>query len=288
MSSKAKQRLKAVSALIVVLALFLTIFEVSRAKSSVPKTDFRESNKQFDNLKFVNKAKVNFSAANSTKAQGEIAKIMEEKGKKKIFKEEGSDFGAYIYTVENDLIGQIVDDLRGIGTVGTTIELIDTALVNIDYDSENSKLMSYEAELRDLGNVRFPSELQNKRKEELHALIQSTRNNMEKLREDDNTLLYITLITAATQYKGFDLILNYALIFIKWVVILFAARILIVVLANLMVDLLNVLGIKGENNQGAYSGYYSSYADRKKAHRKVKRIYKDKDVKLDNSGDNNK
>lgn len=287
-SSKAKQRFRTVAALIVVLALFITVYEVNKDKKPNQTVDFRESNRQFDNLKFINKAKVNFSTANSTQAQDEIAKIMEEKGKKRIRKEDGSNYGAYIFTVENDLIHDIVENLREIGSVGSTIEHIDTALVNLDYDSEHSKLMSYEAELKDLGNVRFPSELQNKRKEDLHALIQSARNNMEKLREDDSTLLYITLIVAGKQYKGFDVIINYGLIFIKWLVILFAARVLIVVIANLIVDLLNVLGIKGQDNQGAYTGYYSRYAERGKSHRKVKRVYKDKDAKPENLEDNNK
>lgn len=289
-SSKSKRRFSAVAVLIVILAIGATVFEAAKVKSSAPKMDFRESNHQFNNLKFINKAKVSFSTSNPAKAQDEIARIMDEKGKRRIRKEDSKSYGAYIFTVENETIVEIVESLREIGTIGTTIELIDTALVNLDFDSESAKLKSYESELNDLSNVRFPVDIQNKRKEELHTLIQHARNNLEKLRENDITLLYITLSATRTAKKGLSLVMDYAITFLKWLAILFLARILLVIIANLLVDLFNLVGIKptGDQGLGGYTGYYSRYSNRGESKRKIKRVYKDRDIKPNNSEDNNK
>ncbi len=289
-SSKSKHRFSAVAVLIVILAIGITVYEVTKATSSAPKIDFRDSNHQFNNLKFINKAKVSFSTPDPAKAQDEIARIMDEKGKRRIRKEDGGSYGAYIFTVGNETISEIVGSLREIGTIGTTVELIDTALVNLDFDSESAKLKSYESELSDLGKVRFPSDIQNKRKEELHALIQYARNNLEKLRENDITLLYITLSSGGSAKKGLNLIMDYFIVFLKWLAILFLLRILLVIIANLLVDLFNLVGIKPNSDQGfgSYSGYYTRYSNRGESKRKIKRVYKDRDIKPENSEDNNK
>ncbi len=102
-------------------------------------------------------------------------------------------------------------------------EQIDTALVNIDYESELVRLQSYEREQAELNNVRFPTDTQNRRKEELHSLIQSTRSNLDKLKESNNVLLFITLVPQQKTNTIQVTIKSLALNFFSWLIIFVGA-----------------------------------------------------------------
>ncbi|MFA5484486.1 MAG: hypothetical protein WC252_08180, partial [Candidatus Cloacimonadaceae bacterium] len=172
-------------------------------------------------------------------------------------------------------------------------EQIDTSLVNLDYDTETARLASYENELADLDKVRFPSEQQNRRKETLHGLIQQSRGNLDKLREGENTLLYLTL---SPRQKNSNLIVtvkNLTMMYLFWLGIFAVGMVLVYFGTKLLMYLLAALGVKGINTSGLggsynYNGSYSSYGrynsryGSNSSKRKVKRIYKDKS---DSSGD---
>lgn len=275
-----KLRIRAMAIFIVFLALAATIMESTKSKTVSASMDFRHSNSDYDNLRFINKAKVAFSTNETGKAQEEIAAIMKAVGERQIRKQDESQSGAYIFTVKSDKVPEIIDELRKIGTVGSKIEQIDTALVNIDYESESKKLKSYESELSDLGNVRFPSDVQNRRKEELHTLIQHVRNNLEKLRESDNTLLYIMLNSASVKRNQVGQYSSSIGVYGKWLIIFFVGAVLVYFGANLLNYFLALLGVRAstERGYGAYSAYYNRYTSNKKKRRKTKRIYKDKDA----------
>ncbi len=109
--------------------------------------------------------------------------------------------------------------MKGFGTVSSQTEQIDTSLVNIDYESESQRLAAYEREQADLNNVRFPTEVQNRRKEALHGLINTTRNNLDKLKDQENVLLYITLVPQQKNSNTFLTIKDMSINFLTWLVI---------------------------------------------------------------------
>jgi len=159
--------------------------------------------------------------------------------------------------------------------------------VNIDYESELVRLQSYEREQAELNNVRFPTDTQNRRKEELHSLIQSTRSNLDKLKESNNVLLFITLVPQQKTNTIEVTIKSLALNFFSWLIIFtvgavlayYGTRLLMYFLAALGVKGIGAGGLGGSYRYGGYGGYYNRYYNRYgygHGKRKVKRIYKDK------------
>jgi len=188
--------------------------------------------------------------------------------------------------------------LRGIGSVNSQTEHIDTALVNIDYESELVRLQSYEREQAELNNVRFPTDTQNRRKEELHSLIQSTRSNLDKLKESDNVLLFITLVPQQKTNTIEVTIKSLALNFFSWLIIFAVGAVLIYYGTRLLMYFLSALGVKGVGagglgssyRYGGYGGYYNRYYNRYNyghGKRKIKRIYKDKKTTPVSDDENN-
>ncbi len=301
MDKKTKRRVRGIAIFIVFLALAATIVQFQNQGTKKPTFNFKPSANEFRDLKFINKAQVSFSSENIAKAQQNINKIMEEKGKQRIRKQNEGSSGAYLFTVPQNELENIIAELRTFGSVGSQTEQIDTSLVNLDYDTETARLASYESELTDLDKVRYPSDQQNRRKEVLHGLIHQSRNNLDKLREGENTLLYLTLVPRQKSNSWLETAKNLSFMYLFWLGIFAVGMVLVYFGTKLLMFFLSALGIRGLSAGGLggsynYGGYgsYSNYAKSSSRYgyggnskRKIKRIYKDKGASTNEEEENN-
>lgn len=280
MSYKATRRFQASAFLIVLLALAISIFQFTTITKKTAKFDFRPGMHAFDNLKFINKVQIEMSSENAETAQSDIARLIKEKGKRSIRKQDSGAYGSYIFIAMERDLQEIIDELREYGSINSQIEQVDTSLVNLDVSSESEKLRSYESELKELSAVRLPTEQQNRRKNELHNLIKSTRQNLDKLHETDSVLLYVTLSPQKDKGGYLGLAKSFILLFLKWLGIFTLGFILTFLAVMLLNTILDTMGIKvrslSATNYGSYQNY-QGYLSRgsKKGSRKVKRVYKD-------------
>lgn len=293
MDKKTRRRVKGIAIFIVFLALAATIVQYQNQGTKKPTFNFKPSANEYRDLRFINKAQVTFSAENISKAQQGINEIIDSKAKQRIRKQNEGSFGAYLFTVNQQELPDIIEKLKSFGYVGTQIEQIDTALVNLDYESESARLASYENELTDLDKVRYPSDQQNRRKEALHALIHQSRSNLDKLRENENVLLYLTLSPRQKSSNWMTTTKNLSLMYLFWLGIFAVGMVLVFFGTKLLMYFLSALGIRGLSagglgssyNYGGYGSYsnYTRYSSRYgygggSSKRKVKRIYKDKNT----------
>ena len=289
MDKKTKRRVKGIAIFIVFLALAATIIQYQNTGAKQPSFNFKPSANDFRDLKFINKAQISFTAENITKAQDRIGQIMSKRGKQSIRKQNEGSFGAYIFTVPQAELPDVISELRTFGSVGSQIEQIDTSLVNLDFESESVRLKSYETELSDLSNLRFPTDAQNRRKEALHGMIHASRMNLDKLKEGENTLLYITLSPKQRDSNMLSMIKTLVLNFLQWLLLFSIGVVIVYYGTRLLMYFLSAIGVKGLGAGGVggysnYSGYggYSNYAKYSSRYgyggrsRKIKRIYKDK------------
>lgn len=287
MKKREKRRVRGIAIFIVFLAIAASIVQWQNKAGKHETYNFKPAQNEYRDLKFLNKAQISFSSPNVAKAKTEIEKIISEHSTKQIRKQSEGSFGAYIFSVPQKDLPIIVEKLRSFGSVNSQTEQIDTALVNIDYESELVRLQSYEREQAELNNVRFPTDTQNRRKEELHSLIQSTRFNLDKLKESNNVLLFITLVPQQKTNTIQVTIKSLALNFFSWLIIFtvgailayYGTRLLMYFLAALGVKGIGASGLGGSYRYGGYGGYYNRYYNRYgygHGKRKVKRIYKDK------------
>lgn len=291
MDKKTKRRVRGIAVFIVFLALAATIVQFQNQGTKKPTFNFKPSANEFRDLKFINKAQISFSAENIAKAQEGISNIMNEKGKQRIRKQNEGSSGAYLFTVPQNELESIVAELRTFGYVGSQTEQIDTSLVNLDFDAESARLASYENELADLDKVRYPSDQQNRRKETLHGLIHQSRNNLDKLRDGENTLLYLTLVPRQKSNSWMESTKTLSLMYLFWLGIFAVGMVLVYFGTKLLMYFLSAIGIRGLSAGGLgssynYGGYgsYSNYARTSSRYgyggnskRKIKRIYKDKE-----------
>ena len=298
MKKRDKRRVKGIAIFIVFLAIAASIVQWQNKAGKYSTYDFKPAQNEYRDLKFLNKAQISFSSPNIAKAKTEIEKIISEHSTKQIRKQSEGSFGAYIFSVPQKDLSLIIEKLRGIGSVNSQTEHIDTALVNIDYESELVRLQGYDKEQTELNNVRFPTDTQNRRKEELHSLIQNTRSNLDKLKEADNVLLLITLVPQQKTSSIEVTIKSLALIFINWLIIFAVGAVLIYYGTRLLMYFLSALGVKGigagglgsSYRYGGYGGYYNRYYNRYNyghGKRKIKRIYKDKKTTPEPEDENN-
>lgn len=300
MDKKRKSRVRGVAIFVVFLALASTIMQFQKQGTHKPTYNFKESANEYRELKFIYKAQVRFASENVRQAQENISKMIADKAVQMIRKQNESNSGAYIFSVPHSELKNILSELRQFGSIGSHVEQVDTALVNIDINNERARLVSYEKELVDLSQVRFPSDQQIRRKEALHGLIQSTLNNLDKLGE--NVLLYITLVPKQIGNSITSVLRDLAMRFITWLVIFSVATVLAYYGTKLIMYFLSALGIKGISagglgggyNYGGYTNYskYARYFGRYSyggsgSRRKVKRVYKDK-PSVTTEDDNNK
>lgn len=287
MKKREKRRVRGIAIFIVFLAIAASIVQWQNKAGKHETYNFKPAQNEYRDLKFLNKAQISFSSPNVAKAKTEIEKIISEHSTKQIRKQSEGSFGAYIFSVPQKDLPIIVEKLRSFGSVNSQTEQIDTALVNIDYESELVRLQSYEREQAELNNVRFPTDTQNRRKEELHSLIQSTRSNLDKLKESNNVLLFITLVPQQKTNTIGVTIKSLALNFFSWLIIFAVGAVLAYYGTRLLMYFLAALGVKGigagglgdSYRYGGYGGYYNRYYNRYgygHGKRKVKRIYKDK------------
>jgi hypothetical protein len=281
------RRLKGVAIFVVFLALAISIFEFQSKSTSKSSMDFKPSANEYRDLRFINKARVSFSSSDISAAQDEISRIMNQYAKQRIRKQNEGNYGAYLFTIEQQELNSVIAELEKFGSIGPQTEQIDTALVNLDFEIENARLAAYENELVELNKIRQPTIQQNDRKEALHTLIQTSRNNLEKLSNIDNVLLYLTLRPQQRSIGWLSIIIGFAKSFLMWLLILTIGTILVYYGTRLLMYFLSLLGVRGPGgaiggsyNYGGYGGYsgYSRYSSRYGgSKRKVKRIYKDKD-----------
>jgi len=284
---KTRRRVKGIAIFIVFLAVGTSIIQWQGKAGKQVNYNFKPSAQKYSDLQFINKAQVSLSSLSIHKAQTEMTNIIAQHSSKQIRKQNEGSFGAYIFSVPQKDLPTIVDKMRGFGSVGSQTEQIDTSLVNIDFDGETARLASYEREQADLGNVRFPSDVQNRRKEALHSLIQNTRNNLEKLKEANNVLLYVTLVPQVRSSNTLNTIKVMGFNFLTWLVIYAVGMVLVYYGTRLLMYFLAALGIKGISaggvggsyQYGGYTGYANKYAGRygyNTSKRKIKRVYKEK------------
>jgi len=286
---KTKRRVKGIAIFIVFMALAATIIQFQKDGAKRPSFNFKPSFNEYRDLKFINKAQISFTADNITKAQDGIGQIMANRGKQRIRKQNEGSFGAYIFTIPQGELQNVIGELRTYGSIGSQVEQIDTSLVNLDFESESARLKSYETELSDLSNLRFPTDAQNRRKEALHGLIHTSRLNLDKLSEGENVLLYITLSPKQKDSNMLTMIKTLTMNFLQWLLLFSVGMVLVFYGTKLLMYFLSAIGVKGISagglggnyNYGGYGGY-SSYAKYSSRYgyggrsRKVKRIYKDK------------
>lgn len=297
MSKTSKRRVRGIAIFIVFLALAATIVQFEKRGSKIPTFNFKDSQNEYRDLKFINKAKITFTSTDVNKAQSGINTIIDQLAKQKIRRQNEGGFGAYLFTLDQNEVNSVVTELKKYGSVVSQIEQVDTSLVNLDFESESTRLASYEKEQTDLALVRFPSDAQNRRKEALHAMIQQSRSNLERLEEAKNVLLYITLSPVRGRATFISQVESMVLTYLTWLGIFTIGAVLVYFGARLIMHILSLMGVKGFSSGGLgggynYGGSYSKY-DRYGANygyrsnkRKVKRIYKDKSNSSDSEEEN--
>lgn len=264
--------------------------QIQNQGSKTPTFNFKESQNEYRNLKFINKARITFAATNIAEAQNGINNIISQNSKQRIRRQNEGSFGAYLFTIDQKQMASVTEELKKFGSVVSQIEQVDTSLVNLDHESEATRVVSYEKEQADLALVRFPSDAQNRRKETLHALIQQSRNNLERLEEAQNVLLYITLSPVRGRSNFIQKVQNMVIIYLTWLGIFAVATVIVYFGARLLMYFLTLMGVKGISSSGLggsynYGGSYSNFSryssnygySSGRGKRKVKRIYKDKD-----------
>jgi hypothetical protein len=284
---KTKSRVRGVAVFIVFLAIATSIVEYRNKEGKLQNFNFKPSQQEYRDLKFINKAQVSFAAADVRHAQAEIASIIAEQSVKQIRKQNESSFGAYLFSVPQKNLPQVLDRLGSFGVISSQTEQIDTSLVNIDYSSETARMASYEKEQADLNALRFPTDTQNRRKEALHSLIHQSRLNLDKLKDANNVLLYITLSPLQKDSNALFTIKIMSISFFSWlgiylvgiVIAYFATKLLMYFLAAIGIKGLSPGGVGGSYQYGGYGSYSGKYSGRYASSggkRKVKRVYKDK------------
>jgi hypothetical protein len=261
------------------------MFLHSRSGSKKPSIDFRASNQKYESYRIINKARVQFVAEDLMAAKQHVEKVVSDLSKKSIELTDQPSHGVYLFIVNQKDLNPILADLQTKGKILSKSSTTDTSYVNLDANSENDRLKSYEKEMQDLNQVRFPSEVQIRRKEALHGLISESRNRLERLQDVEDLLLYITVTTASTaKLGGIAFIQNMVINFGKWLLIYTVATILVYYGTKLLMYILALMGIKGlgmtgtnyGSNYGSYEKYTGKYSYGKDKKRKTKRIYKEK------------
>lgn len=284
MARSSKRTVRGISVLIVFLALAATIMQMQKRESKAKGFNYKESQNEYRDLRYVNKASISLSSQESARALKAIDEIMAAQAKQRIRRQVSGGNAAFLFTIRQSELAPLNQRLAELGSIGSYVEQVDTSLVNLDYEGEHSRLLSYEKEQNDLNNVRFPTESQNRRKEALHILIQQSRSNLEKLKENENVLLYITLTPSKTQKNIAALSKTWLLSYAAWLGILTVAAVIVYFGTRFLMYILSLLGIKaiGGDKVGSYGymgGYYSGYGYNSsygRNRRKTKRIYKDK------------
>ncbi len=286
MDKKTKSRVQGVAVFLVFLAIATAIIEYKNKEGRPQNFNFKPAQQEYRDLKFINKAQVTFIANDVLRAQDEIDRIIANHAVKQIRKQNETSFGAYIFSVPQKKLPELLDGLRGFGMISSQTEQIDTSLVNIDYENETTRLKSYEREQNDLDALRFPTDAQNRRKEALHSLIHQSRLNLDKLKDAENVLLFISLSPLQKESNVLLIIKVMSVSFFSWlviysvgmVIVYFGTRLLMMFLGAIGIKGIGAAGVGGNYQYGGYSSYQGRYSGRygSSGKRKVKRVYKDR------------
>jgi len=285
-NKKTKKRVQGVAVFVVFLALATTIFVFNKKENRSGAPDFKASTQKFQSMKMINKAQVQFSSENLKDAKAYIESIVDNKAIKSIEQVDQPAFGSYLFIIPKGSLHQVVEEMGTKGKVLSRTTMTDTSLVNLDLDVEQGRLLSYEKEMRDLDQVRFPSEMQIRRKESLHGLIAESRTKLDRLQDAENLLLYITAVTLEKRNSFAVIIRDFSFSFLMWLGLYFVGVVLVYYGTKLLMLLLNMMGIKGlgisgtdyaaSYNYGGFKNYSDRYGYGYGQKRKTKRIYKEK------------
>ncbi len=284
MDKKTKRRVRGVAVFVVFLALATSILIFSRKERKPISPDFKASMQKYQAYRMINKAHFQFTTDNLAEAKSRIEALVKEKGSKSLEIMDQPSYGAFLFVTNSDNLDEIQSNLGSIGRIVSRSATTDTSFVNLDYGVELARLKSYEREMNDLDNIRFPSEIQIRRKETLHRLIGESTTKLDKLQDVDNLLLFITVSPIVKRSSYVEMVREFAITFLMWFGIYFVGVILVYYGTKLLMLLLNMMGVKGlgisggdygsSYNYGGYKNYSSPYGYGHK--RKTKRIYKEK------------
>jgi hypothetical protein len=298
---KSKRKARGVAIFIAFLALATSLFILRKQGEDTPTINFKPTQNKYLALKWINKSKIEFSSDNITEAKAAIEAMIKRDSNKQIEKDTRSNYGIYIFSLPKDKKDEFANELARKGTIISRSEQVDTSLVYIDYETEQNRLNSYDKELTDLSMVRFPSETQIRRKEALHGLIAESTTKLEKLRDVDDVLVYVTAIQRQAGNTMVSKVKRFVLLFLAWLGFYFVGVVLVYYGTKLLMYLLTMLGIKGlgisginydkyasSYNYGGFKNYGERYQYGNNRKRKTKRVYKEKPSDTDKDSEESK
>jgi len=290
---KTKKRVQGVSIFLVFLALAITIFEYSKTQArGGSSVNLKSYQTEFRNQRWLNKASFELSSANIQASLQKMNQLVGASSERTLKREIRSNYGVYMFSLSKAGLDQLRQQLGQIGNIGAEVEMVDTSLVNTNYENEAANLASYEKDLAELDKIRVPSDAELRRKEAMRAQIKLTKQKLDDLQRGDSFLVYVSVVSVARSSNAVTTVRSLVLIFLKWLGICFVGLILVYFGTRLLMYLLAMMGIKGLGmsgvggayQYGGYTGYASKYYSRYgygRGKRKVKRVYKEKEPSSD-------
>ena len=289
MDKKAKKRVRGVAIFLVFLAMAITIFEYAKVQArGGSQVNLKSYQTEFRNQKWLNKVSFELSSQNIAASLQKMDELSNAPGNRTLKREKRSNYGVYMFSLSKPALDNLRQQLGKIGNIGAEMEVVDTSLVNTNYDIEAANLASYEKDLAELDKIRVPSDPELRRKESLRVQIKLTQQKLEALQRGDSYLVYVSIIPALKSSNAMSTVRSLVTIFFKWlgicfvgiILVYFGTRLLMFLLAMMGVKGLGMSGVGGAYQYGGYSGYASKYYSRYgygRSRRKTKRIYKEKE-----------
>ncbi|MDZ4121084.1 MAG: hypothetical protein U1C33_01590, partial [Candidatus Cloacimonadaceae bacterium] len=127
MNSKIKRRVRGVAVFVVFLAMATTIFEISKKEVKTGAPDFKASTMKYDNMKMVNKARIQMNTDNLLTAKQNMDKLVEARAVRSIEQTDQPGFGSYIFITEKQNYDAILSDLGKQGRILSKSTHADTS-----------------------------------------------------------------------------------------------------------------------------------------------------------------
>ena len=259
-------------------------------------TAFKEPNNNFRDTMSLNKARIRVRSANIAKALKDIGPIVEAytvAGERPHFRSNETNYGAYIFKVQENKVAEVVQRLSALGTIEEQKEIVDTALVKKKLSTEEAILASKYNERASLESVKSNFSDKSSMLNRLNEEIRQLEKTVDVLKQSDTTMLFVQMVPPVA--KNVSFIQRFVIQFVKALVVIFVALILAYYGTKLMIYLLSLMGVKGLPSMGMGGGSsygYGNYANRYYSRygyggskRKVKRIYKGKPSTPSESGE---
>ena len=267
----------------------ITIFEYAKIQAQGgTQVNLKSYQTEFKNQKWLNKVSFELSSQNIAASLQKMDELAGAPGNRTLKREKRGNFGIYMFSLSKQGLDNLRQQLGKIGNIGAEAEMVDTSLVNTNYEIEAANLASDEMALAELDKIRVPSDTELRRKEALRAKIRITQQKLEDLQRGDSFLVYVSLVGAVKSSNAMTTVRSLVTIFLKWlgicfvgiILVYFGTRLLMYLLAMMGVKGLGMSGVGGAYQYGGYSGYASKYYSRYgygRSRRKTKRIYKEKE-----------